>query len=290
MDRRNFLLGLTATGIQTTSEHAQAAGATLGTSRVLSVGTEGGALIGFKSYPRSLQLEDKELVLTFDDGPIAGPTNAVLDALAEEQVGATFFLIGRNAAAHPALVKRMAQDGHTIAYHSQTHPMTLRSLPEAAARANIEAGFASVDHAWGVSRAAPNTPFFRYPGFGDSVALNHWLAARNIAIFGTDIWASDWVDMTPHTQLELLMSRIRRAGRGIVLLHDPRSQTAKMLPAFLRALKKENYRIVHMVPGTGTVATYAAGAGWHSETERFLGNQKPRGEWPKAHSDAGRLP
>jgi len=68
-------------------------------------------------------------------------------------------------------------------------------------------------------------------------------------VFGADMWASDWVPMTPPQELQLILSRIERLGSGIVLLHDTKTQTAAMLPAFLRELKKRGYRIVHVVAG-----------------------------------------
>ncbi len=49
-------------------------------------------------------------------------------------------------------------------------------------------------------------------------------------VFGADVWASDWLPMTPEQELHLILSRIERIGRGIVLLHDIKSQTAAMLP------------------------------------------------------------
>ena len=274
MNRRDFIYKTTlaATGFISGAAYGQLA--RLGTSRVLSVGTMGGLQVGFKSYQQSLALNDKELVLTFDDGPITGSTTKVLDALLSQNVKATFFLIGRNAASNPALVRRMAAEGHTIATHSQTHPMTLRDMNELAAQQNIETGIASVTQALGF----PPAPFFRYPGFGDSPALNTWLASKNIGVFGTDIWASDWINMTPETQLNLLMRRIRNAGRGIVLLHDIRTQTAQIMPQFLSTLKNEGYKIVHMVAGEGIAPLRYAPNGWHSETEAFLQHRKS--QWP----------
>ena len=56
----------------------------LGTARVMRVGTAGGGGVGLKSYPRTLALADKEIVLTFDDGPLPGPTTKVLDALKKD--------------------------------------------------------------------------------------------------------------------------------------------------------------------------------------------------------------
>ena len=54
--------------------------------------------------------------------------------------------------------------------------------------------------------------------------------------------------MTPEQELRLILSRIDRVGRGIVLFHDTKAQTARMLPAFLRELKRRGYKIVHVIP------------------------------------------
>jgi peptidoglycan/xylan/chitin deacetylase (PgdA/CDA1 family) len=75
-----------------------------------------------------------------------------------------------------------------------------------------------------------------------------YLQDRGIVVFGADVWASDWLPMMPDQELHLILSRIDKVGRGIVLLHDTKAQTARMLPAFLRALKRRGYRIVHVVP------------------------------------------
>ena len=83
---------------------------------------EGGLRIGLNSYPKTLDLKPKEVVLTFDDGPIPGTTERVLDTLKSECVQVTFFLIGRNAQANPDLVKRELEEGHTIGYHTWSHP------------------------------------------------------------------------------------------------------------------------------------------------------------------------
>jgi len=72
-----------------------------------------------------------------------------------------------------------------------------------------------------------------------------------MVVFGADVWASDWNAQTPEEELTLLLGRIEKAGRGIVLLHDTRAQTARMLPALLRALKERGYSIVHVVPAGG---------------------------------------
>jgi peptidoglycan-N-acetylglucosamine deacetylase len=244
----------------------------LGVARTLEVGTSGGLQVGLKTYPRSLALDDREIVLTFDDGPAAQTTPKVLDALAKECVKATFFLVGRNAEALPALVKREIAEGHTVGHHTYSHPAaTLRNLSESAAREEIIKGFEADDKAaYGTASGAPKVRFFRFPGFADTPALVDWLSAKNIAVFGADLWVSDWKTMTPEAELALILSRLDKEQRGILLLHDTKEQTAAMLPELLRELKKRGYRIVNIVPGTNPTPTRAAPEGWTSATEKII--------------------
>jgi peptidoglycan/xylan/chitin deacetylase (PgdA/CDA1 family) len=242
----------------------------LGTSRVLRVDAATSPRVGLKSFPQTLPLRDHEVVLTFDDGPWPGTTPKVLAALAHECVLATFFLIGRSASQHPELVRRIARLGHTIGHHTWSHP-NIKYLKPEAATADIDKGVAAVEKALygtaattpgiatatpGIAMATPSTPFFRYPYFETTPATLDLLQRRGIAVFGADLWASDWEPMKPAQQLKLLTERLQIARKGIILLHDPKAQTAAMMPAFLRYLRDNNYRVVHVVPaGAPTTAT-----------------------------------
>jgi peptidoglycan/xylan/chitin deacetylase (PgdA/CDA1 family) len=139
-------------------------------------------------------------------------------------------------------------EGHTLGHHSYSHPLLSRmALPRA--EAEIDRGIAADETAiYGSRRPNPATPFFRFPGFASNQALLDRLAARGIVVFGADVWASDWLSMSPEQELRLILSRIEHAGRGIVLFHDTKAQTARMLPAFLRELKRRGFRVVHVVP------------------------------------------
>jgi len=219
----------------------------LGTSRVLAVGPATPPL-GRKFFPQTLPLADKEVVLTFDDGPLPATTGLVLAALANECVKATFFMVGQMAEASPDMARRVRADGHTVAYHTYKHPLLSQMRPDAALR-EIEHGFEAVDRAvYGSAAGAPRTPFFRFPGFAGTPALLADLAARHITVFGADLWASDWNPMTPAQELALVMARLDYSRGGILLLHDTKRQTAAMLPALLRRLKAEGFKIVHIVP------------------------------------------
>ena len=127
----------------------------LGTERVMEVNARVNPRVGRKHFPSTLPLNAKELVLTFDDGPWPGTTSKVLDALKAECVRATFFLLGRNAAAHPQLARRALAEGHTLGHHSYSHPLLSRmALPRA--EADIERGIAADETAiYGNRRLGP---------------------------------------------------------------------------------------------------------------------------------------
>src|SRR5438132_3533801 len=221
---------------------------TLGTSRILAVDAAQTPRVGLKNFPQTLPLDDHEVVLTFDDGPWPPTTPRVLAALAKECVRATFFLIGKPASEHPGLVRRIAAEGHTIGHHTWLHRILMR-IPASETTEEINRGIAADEMALhGVATTIPGTPFFRFPGFETTPATLDLLQSRGIAVFGADLWASDWNPMTPSHELKLLTDRLRAARKGIILLHDPKAQSAAMLPAFLRYLKDHHYRVVHLVP------------------------------------------
>jgi peptidoglycan/xylan/chitin deacetylase (PgdA/CDA1 family) len=221
---------------------------TLGTSRVLEVDAVSFPQVGLKSFPHTLPLRDHEVVLTFDDGPWPPTTPKVLDALAHECVLATFFLIGKPASEHPELVRRIAADGHSIGYHTWTH-FSLAHMSQSDAFHEIDDGIAAVEKALhGIATTTPSTPFFRFPNFDMTPATLDLLRSRGISVFGTDLLANDWDPMAPTRELKLLITRLRIARRGIILLHDPQAETTAMLPAFLRYLREHHYHVVHIVP------------------------------------------
>jgi len=216
----------------------------LGTSRILVVDPRIHPRIGRKQFPQTLPLAVKEVVLTFDDGPEPSTTPRVLEALRRHCVKATFFLIGRNVVAHPEIARQIAAAGHSIGHHTYSHPLLSRMSP-ARAELDISRGLSTIEAALG--HPGNVNPFFRFPGFASSPALLKLMESRGSAVFGADVWASDWNPMTPQQELHLLMTRIEASHGGIVLLHDTKKQTAAMLPSLLNALRQGGYRVVHIV-------------------------------------------
>ncbi len=218
----------------------------LGTSRVLAIGGEN-TRVGSMQYSRTLPLAHREVVLTFDDGPLPPYTNRVLDALAAECVKATYFLVGRQASAHPDVVRQIYNAGHSIGTHSQNHPLTFDHMSQERAEREINDGIASVGAALGDPRSV--APFFRIPGLLRVKNVEDYLAARSIVTWSADFAADDWYKQIDAKEvMRRALARLESKGRGILLLHDVQPATAVMLPALLKELKKRGYRVVQVVP------------------------------------------
>src|SRR5215469_962563 len=122
-------------------------------SRIIAADSTNGPVYGRlvhaaeKPRMRPLGLLDREIVLTFDDGPIAATTNVILDTLDRHCVKATFFPVGGMAMLGSDTLREIALRGHTIGSHTWSHPLSIRSMPFERIRAEIEMGFAAVNHA-----------------------------------------------------------------------------------------------------------------------------------------------
>jgi peptidoglycan-N-acetylglucosamine deacetylase len=228
----------------------------LGTSRTIVVDPAKAPRIGSMSYPQSLPLEPKEVVLTFDDGPQPKYTGPVLETLAHECVKATFFLIGEMAKLYPELVQREVRAGHTIGDHTEHHPRYIDKLSQERAIAEIDDGARHIEEAiapTGVKMA----PFFRFPGFRHTEAMDQYVNKQGYAAIGADFPADDWTFIGPETVLKRAMDRLERRGSGILLLHDIHQRTATILPKLLRELKARGYKVVQMVPPDGATLVAA---------------------------------
>ena len=217
----------------------------LGTSRVLAINPADFARIGSMQYPKTLPLEDHEVVITFDDGPIPPYTNAVLDTLASECVKATYFLVGEMARAYPSIVRRIYNAGHTIGTHSQNHPRAFQRLSVEKAERQVETGIESVDTALGDPKAL--SPFFRIPGLGRTNAIESYLASKSLVTWSADVVADDWKHIKASEIVRRAMRRLEEKGRGILLLHDIHPATALAVPVLLKELKQRGYRVVQVV-------------------------------------------
>jgi peptidoglycan/xylan/chitin deacetylase (PgdA/CDA1 family) len=220
----------------------------MGLARIVEIDTIGGPGFGFEHFKQYDFLRDKEVVLTFDDGPWPGNTPAVLKALTDECLKATFFEIGKHATWHPEITKQVIDAGMTVGTHTWSHKDLARN-PYAKnieqAQQEIEMGNSAVHMAAAGGKVAP---FFRFPDLQHPPQLLSYLAERNIAVFSTDIDSRDFKLHKPEEVIKSVMSQLEKHGKGIILMHDFHRNTAEALPELTRQLKAGGYKVVHMVP------------------------------------------
>jgi peptidoglycan/xylan/chitin deacetylase (PgdA/CDA1 family) len=218
----------------------------LGVERVVQIDTTGGPGFGFEHFKAYDFLRDKEIVLTFDDGPWPGNTPAVLKALADQCTKALFFPIGKHAGWHPEILKQVAAAGHTIGSHTWSHK-DLSKLTEQEGKDEIEKGIAAVSIALGNQ---PVAPFFRFPALRHPPELLKYVGDRNLGVFSTDMDSFDFKLRKPEQVVSSVMKKLEKHGKGIILMHDFQQATAHAAPELLKQLKAGGYKVVQVVGKT----------------------------------------
>jgi peptidoglycan-N-acetylglucosamine deacetylase len=224
----------------------------LGVSRVVEIDTTGGPGFGFEHFKQYDFLQPGEVVLTFDDGPWPHNTAEVLAALAANCTKAVFFPIGEHTMWAPEILKQVDAAGHTIGSHTWSHK-DLSKLTAQDAKDEIEKGISAV--AFGLGH--PASPFFRFPALKHPPEMVTYLGERNIAIFSTDMDSFDFKIRKPEQVIASVLAKLKKNGKGIVLMHDFQRATADAAPELLKQLKINGYRVVFM-KAKGPVQTLAA--------------------------------
>ena len=229
----------------------------LGVSRVVEIDTEAAPKFG-SQYPGTSFLEDGEVVLTFDDGPLRPYTKKVLDALEEQCTKATFFVVGRMAIADPELLKETKRRGHTIGLHTYSHSK-LSTVSPTRGKDDIELGLSAT----AVALDASPAPFFRFPYLRDTKAMISHAGQRRLGIFGIDIDSRDFSTRNPAEVQRTILRGLATQRKGIILMHDIQTSTAGAIRSLLAELKQRGFKIVHIVPRVAatTQADYDQKAG-----------------------------
>jgi peptidoglycan/xylan/chitin deacetylase (PgdA/CDA1 family) len=218
----------------------------MGVSRVVEIDTTGGPGFGFQHFKTFDFLRDHEVVLTFDDGPWP-TTPAVLKALSDQCLRATFLSIGKHATYHPEILRQIIAAGHTVGSHTWSHAdlqAVMKKSGLGAAEEEIEKGASAVHLMAGTQIA----PFVRFPYLRHPPELLRYLGERNIAILSCDIDSSDYRIKKPEELTKTLIAKLNKAGKGIILMHDFQKVTSIALPQILAELQKNGFKVVHMVP------------------------------------------
>ena len=187
-----------------------------------------------------IHLNDKEVVLTFDDGPMPGKTRRILDILDRFHVKASFMMIGQMAQSHPELAREVLARGHAIGSHTYSH-RNLASMSFDMAMNEFARGEKAVSD-------AVDTPvgFFRFPYLSDSRRLRGALTNRGVVVMDVDIDSKDYFKTSPNAVLNKTLNAIHRRGKGIILMHDIHNRTIAMLPMLLTRLDAEGYHVVSL--------------------------------------------
>jgi peptidoglycan/xylan/chitin deacetylase (PgdA/CDA1 family) len=192
----------------------------------------------FIRFPKLVRGNPRRRVvaLTFDDGPHPIFTQQLLSILQQENVTATFFVIGENVDAHPELVQQAAAQGIEIANHTYHH-LRLPTIPVPNIATELKEGALAIQRAIGYS-----TRLYRPPGGEyDLDVINTTRELEYVMVLWTDDPA-DYVD----PGLNVIEERVLRtiSDGGIILLHDGAAQTVQILPDLIRRLKARGYRFV----------------------------------------------
>lgn len=215
----------------------------------LTAGLAGRALM--VASPADLVLEPGEVVLTFDDGPRPGRTDAILEALDAHGVKAVFLMLGSAAERHPDLARAVAEKGHTIGSHTYDH-VDLATLSLSAAMAEIYAGQQAVAAALAPANRFPSR-FFRFPYLSQTGLIRTNVIDSNFLVLDVDVDSKDYYSDTPQTVLDRTLERLDARGSGIILFHDIHTRTAALLPDLLDQLRVRGYRVVNLRSSGGSV-------------------------------------
>lgn len=202
-----------------------------------------------------------EIILTFDDGPVPGVTNKILDTLLVHNIKATFFVIGKNVKAHPELMKRILSEGHIVGNHSMNH-LALKNLDPDSWK-NIVRTEVLEAHDIIIPYLKNNRHFyFRAP---EAVWAKKYAAFLNEDVIGKQyigpiLWdiggemefkegkylqAADWACWSKKISInECMQGYLNEATKrkgGVVLMHDLRRQSAELLLNLIPELQDRGF-------------------------------------------------
>ena len=184
------------------------------------------------------EVAEPVVAITFDDGPHPDFTPRLLDTLKERQVHATFFLVGRNAAAYPHLVRRMVEEGHEVANHTWAHPL-LTGYGTEGVESQLRRAHDAITKGGGVE------PLTYRPPYG-GVRLSQRRTIQERFGYPTILWDVDPLDWQPPRSVQKVYDRVLAATKpgSIILLHDIHETTVDAMPATLDALIARGFQMV----------------------------------------------
>lgn len=193
---------------------------------------------GYKTSYARCEVADSVIAITFDDGPHPQFTPKLLDMLKERNIKATFFLVGRNVANFPAIVKRMADEGHEVASHTWSHPLLTGQ-----STSNVNSQLTRTHEA--IVKACGVEPLLYRPPYG-AARLTQRRAIQEKYGYSTILWDVDPLDWQSPRTVQKVHDRVLAQTKvgSIVLLHDIHESTVNAMPATLDALIERGLKMV----------------------------------------------
>ena len=184
---------------------------------------------------------EKQIYLTFDDGPSTKVTGAILDTLKEENVKATFFVVGDRVYGRREILRRMADEGHSIGVHSKTHIASQIYASDEALLKDISACAAVIED---VTGHVPT--LYRFPYGGEKRARQKALVeAQGYTVVSWNAECGDGIAKSA-TAESILKTAIKTAGnksRVVLLMHDGAGHeaTVEALPRIIAHFREAGY-------------------------------------------------
>ena len=182
--------------------------------------------------------DEKIIYLTFDAGYENGNTSAILDALKKHQVPATFFVVGSFLSSNPELIRRMTDEGHTVANHTYSHP----DMSKISTREAFQKELTQVENLYSEITGCEMVKYYRPP---QGVYSEENLKMANDMGYRTFFWSLayvDWYENRQPTKEQAFDKLLKRIHPGaIVLLHSTSSTNAKILDELLTRWEEMGY-------------------------------------------------
>lgn len=201
--------------------------------------------VGNEQYKTTLPLNDHEVVLTFDDGPLPMYTNQILDILRGDEntawhnIHAVFFVVGSMVKESPGTLQREILEGHIIGNHSWHHRYhdSMNTFIDEVESTGVEI----TKH---IGSARPL--FFRFPGLGRTIEKEKYLNHTGYIIWSIDVDSDDWKGGNTDTIIKKVMNGLNKTHKGVILMHDIHANTVTTLPFLLKKLCSEGYTFVRV--------------------------------------------
>jgi peptidoglycan/xylan/chitin deacetylase (PgdA/CDA1 family) len=237
------IMALAATSCSTGTSNSKIPSSTLKSGAISDVISQVGSSDSASPAPTAAPTVDpdaKYVALTFDDGPCLDKTERLLSILKEKNAKATFFVLGKNAATYPDIIRNIDTQGHEIGNHSYDHTLLTKS---GIALKTIESQLDRTNEI--VKGITGKTPIsFRPPNGSYNTAVIDLAKARGMSLYNWSFQScpEDWKNKDPKVISKIVVDNAKNGH--IVLLHDLHDYTIDAVPAIIDGLRAKGFEFV----------------------------------------------